>query len=223
MALIQLSDVEFSYGDQPILRIPRFTLEKGERLFLHGPSGSGKSTFLEILSGILTPRKGEVRVLGEDLASMTASRRDRFRADHIGSIFQNFNLIPYLNVRDNIALGPAFSSRRRKPAAELDAERDGMLRALGIEAFLDRPVTRLSMGQQQRVAVARALLGGPELVLADEPTSALDEDRREKFLKLLFELAEERGTSLIFVSHDRSIQRLFGRVEALSDLNEVRP
>lgn len=222
MALIELSNVEFSYGDHPILRIPRFTMEKGERLFLHGPSGSGKSTFLEILSGILTPQKGEVRILGENLAVLPASGRDRFRADHIGSIFQSFNLIPYLNVRDNIALGPAFSHKRRKPAAELDAERDQMLKALGIEHLLERPVTRLSVGQQQRVAVARALLGGPEIVLADEPTSALDEDHREKFLKLLFELAEARGTSLVFVSHDRSIQRLFGRVEALSSLNEVK-
>ncbi|MBX3041408.1 MAG: ABC transporter ATP-binding protein [Bdellovibrionaceae bacterium] len=222
MALIELSNVEFSYGQQPVLRIPRFTMEKGERLFLHGPSGSGKSTFLEILSGILAPQKGEVRVLGQDLAAMTSSQRDRFRADHIGSIFQSFNLIPYLNVRDNIALGPAFSSVRRKPAAELDKERDEMLKALGIDHLFDRPVTRLSVGQQQRVAVARALLGGPEIVLADEPTSALDEDHREKFLKLLFELAEARGTSLIFVSHDRSIQRLFGRVEALSSLNEVK-
>lgn len=222
MALIELSNVEFSYGQQPVLRIPRFTMEKGERLFLHGPSGSGKSTFLEILSGILAPQKGEVRVLGQDLAAMTSSQRDRFRADHIGSIFQRFNLIPYLNVRDNIALGSAFSSVRRKPAAELDKERDEMLKALGIDHLFDRPVTRLSVGQQQRVAVARALLGGPEIVLADEPTSALDEDHREKFLKLLFELAEARGTSLIFVSHDRSIQRLFGRVEALSSLNEVK-
>lgn len=222
MSLIQLSNVEFSYGDHPILRIPNFTMEKGERLFLHGPSGSGKSTFLEILSGILAPQTGSVQVLGEDLAKMTASQRDHFRADHIGSIFQSFNLIPYLNVQDNIALGPAFSQKRQKSFGELQKEQAEMTKALGIDHLLDRPVTRLSVGQQQRVAVARALLGGPEIVLADEPTSALDEDHREKFLKLLFELAEARGTSLVFVSHDRSIQRLFSRVEALSTLNEVR-
>lgn len=222
MSLIELSNVEFSYGHRPLLRIPRFQLNRGEKVFLHGPSGSGKSTLLEILSGILTPQQGQVRILGQNLMDLSPSRRDRFRADHIGSIFQSFNLIPYLTARENIRLGLALSRRRRETLRDLPGEEMEMARSLGIESLLDAPVTRLSVGQQQRVALVRALLGAPELVLADEPTSALDEDHRERFLKMLFELTGARGTSLIFVSHDRAIQPLFSRVESLAELNEVR-
>lgn len=221
MALIELSDVEFAYDSNPLIRIPHFQMEKGERIFLHGPSGSGKSTLLELLSGILVPQKGEVKVLGENLTVMSAPARDRFRADHIGSIFQSFNLIPYLNVQENIDLGPSLSPRRQSLLKDRKAERNQLAKGLGIDHLLERPVTRLSVGQQQRVAVARALLGAPELILADEPTSALDFDHREMFLKTLFELAEVRGTSVVFVSHDRSMEKMFSRVVALRELNEV--
>src|SRR5690606_7736798 len=139
------------------------------------------------LAGVLVPQKGQVRLLGEDLAAASPAARDRFRADHLGYIFQSFNLIPYLGVAENIALPIHFSSRRRSRmrAASLDAEVRRLAEALGIGELLSRPVTELSVGQQQRVAVARALIGHPELVLADEPTSALDQDHRERFLQLL--------------------------------------
>ncbi|MBX2988987.1 MAG: ABC transporter ATP-binding protein [Bdellovibrionaceae bacterium] len=215
--MIEVSHVEFTYpsGRAPVLRLPEFRVEKGERIFLFGPSGTGKTTFLEIMAGVLRPQKGSVRILGQDLGALSPAGRDRFRADHIGYIFQSFNLIPYLNVRENIELPLHFGSRPGKN------QLDHLVKSLGIGDLLARPVTELSVGQQQRVAVARALIGSPELILADEPTSALDMDHRERFLKLLFDLAGESQTTVVFVSHDRSIQKLFTRAVSLADLQAV--
>lgn len=221
MNVIELSDVEFSYASspRPVLKIPRFEVAQGEKIFLYGPSGSGKTTFLEIMAGVLAPQHGSVELLGQDLREMKTAERDRFRADHLGYIFQSFNLIPYLNVRENIDLPLSFSPRRHD-LKDLAKERRHLVEALDIQDFLERPVTELSVGQQQRVAVARALLGRPEILLADEPTSALDTDHREKFLKLLFSLADESKTTVLFVSHDRGIQSLFDRAVSLVELQK---
>jgi putative ABC transport system ATP-binding protein len=208
------------------LDIDRFAIDAGERVFLHGPSGSGKSTLLALLGGILTPQQGSVRVLGTDLTALSAGERDRFRVDHIGFIFQQFNLIPYLSVFDNVLLPCRFSSRRRLRAiasgATLIDEAVRMLDHLGLGPDLrNRPVMALSVGQQQRVAAARALIGGPEILIADEPTSSLDAERQSDFLDLLLKECDAAGATLLFVSHDRRLATHFTREVSLPDVNRV--
>jgi len=208
------------------LDIPELTIAAGERVFLHGPSGSGKSTLLGLLGGVLMPQAGRIAVLGTDLATLTSAQRDRFRAHHIGFLFQLFNLIPYLSVIDNVVLPGHFSARRRERAVAQSAtpqdEARRLLAHLDIgEELLRRPVTELSVGQQQRVAAARALLGRPELIVADEPTSALDADRQQAFLALLLAECAAAGTTLLFVSHDHRLAPAFTRQIALPDLNRA--
>lgn len=226
MSLISIRDLEFSYAGAgaPTLRISDWKVEKGERIFLFGPSGTGKTTLLEILAGILAPQKGSVEILGRDMAKMSSAQRDLFRASHLGYIFQSFNLIPYLSVDENIALPWHLSAERRQHLSgqSLEQSIDRLCERLGIAELKNKNVTQLSVGQQQRVAVARALLGKPDLILADEPTSALDADHREKFLKLLFDLCREFDTTLLFVSHDRGIESLFDRSVSLTSLQDRR-
>lgn len=224
-ALIEIQNLEYTYAgyNKPTLVVPEFTVKKGEELFLYGPSGTGKTTFLECLAGVLKPTQGSVKILGRDLATMSSSERDAFRAEHMGYVFQSFNLIPYLSVMENIELPLHLSPVRKARLGSVDT--DMVIRALcgnlGIGDLLDKRVTELSVGQQQRVAVARALLGKPDLLLADEPTSALDADHREKFLKLLFDLSELYGTTVVFVSHDRGIENLFTRSLSLESINRT--
>jgi putative ABC transport system ATP-binding protein len=224
MSLIELRDVQFQYptAKKPTLQIPLLQIEKAERVFLYGSSGSGKTTLLEILAGVLVPQSGKVRILDQDLAQMSSSQRDSFRASHLGYVFQSFNLIPYLSVEENILLPLSFSQLRRDRLEKHSAETEvaHLCESLGIAEFRSRNVTELSVGQQQRVAVARALLGHPEIILADEPTSSLDSDHREKFIQLLFRVCEERKTTVLFVSHDRSLEKLFSRVISFHDLNQ---
>lgn len=194
-------------GDQSPLRYPDLCLAAGRHLFLQGPSGSGKSTLLTLLCGLALPVEGRLRLLGVDLSTLTAGSRDRFRADHLGVIFQQFNLVPYLDVTANVTLPCRLSARRRarvRTSSTEDAQ--GLLKALGIAAdYWHRPVASLSVGQQQRVAAARALIGDPAIILADEPTSALDTGNRDRFLDLLLSQARLRGTSVVLVSHDQSL------------------
>lgn len=225
MDLISISELEFKYpsATQVTLSLSKLQIHKKEKIFLFGPSGCGKTTLLEILSGVLVPQKGSVQILGNDLAQLSPSARDHFRGSHIGYIFQSFNLIPYLNVEDNITLPFYLNKARQKNTSinEMQLDLEKICKALGISSLRQSPVTELSVGQQQRVAAARALLGSPELILADEPTSALDYDHREKFIRLLFELCDARGTTLIFVSHDKSLQSLFDRSLSLPELNRA--
>jgi putative ABC transport system ATP-binding protein len=192
-------------------------------VFVHGPSGSGKSSLLSLLAGVVAPQRGSLHVLGTELPRLAGAARDAFRADHVGIIFQMFNLVPYLSVLENVTLPCRFSARRRRRAeasggVEREAERLLEHLDLAKAARSRRAVTRLSVGEQQRVAAARALMGRPEIVLADEPTSSLDADRREAFLRLLFRECESEGVTLVFVSHDRGLQGLFDRTLALADL-----
>lgn len=219
---VLLENVEFAYGSGPIvLRVSQLRVEPGEKLFIFGPSGSGKTTLLGLLAGVLHTDSGVVRVLGTDLGALSNRKRDALRAAHIGYIFQMFNLIPYLSVHENIVLPCRLSRERRERLGGVSA--DDAARALAdslhIGSLLDERVTRLSVGQQQRVAAARALIGSPELIVADEPTSALDSDRREQFLELLFERCIAAGATLVFVSHDRHLQHMFDRGVSLADIN----
>jgi putative ABC transport system ATP-binding protein len=220
---IDLEQLTFAWPAAPtLLRIDRFQVARGERVFLRGPSGSGKSTLLGLIGGVLAPTAGSVRVLGKPLHDISAAERDRFRGEHVGFVFQMFNLIPYLSVRENVLLALRFAPARatRIAAGERAGEAGRLLAALGLDPkLLDRPVTQLSMGQQQRVAAARALLGRPELVVADEPTSALDHDARESFLRLLMQECAAHGTTLLFVSHDPTLGALFDRQYSLPELN----
>jgi len=210
----------------PCLDIAHFAVAKGERIFLHGPSGSGKSTLLALLGGVLTPQQGTVRLLDTDLTALSASARDRFRVDHIGFIFQQFNLIPYLSVLENVLLPCRFSARRKARAIASGAtalqEAIRLLDHLGLGPELRRrPVTTLSVGQQQRVAAARALIGRPEIVIADEPTSSLDAARQNDFLDLLLQECEGAQSTLLFVSHDHRLATHFTRDVALLNLNRA--
>lgn len=225
--VIELSNLRFSWSpaSPAVIDIESLRIEEGERVFLRGPSGSGKSTLLSLLAGVTVPREGTIRVLGQDIGKLNGAARDRFRADHIGFIFQMFNLIPYLSVLENVCLPCGFSVRRRERASGagtgVEAEAIRLLDHLDMadDALLHRPVTELSVGQQQRVAAARALIGMPELVIADEPTSSLDEDRRSAFLDLLFRECGQRNATLIFVSHDASLGSRFDRVLPLGEIN----
>jgi len=228
VSLVELRDVSFGWRPgQPLLQIPRFDVEAGERVFISGASGSGKSTLLGLIGGVLAPDSGTVRVLGESLGDLSAARRDALRVDRIGFIFQMFNLLPYLSVRDNVALPCRFSARRRERATgggpELRVEADRLLSRLGLDeaGLLDRRVTELSIGQQQRVAAARALIGKPELLIADEPTSSLDAAARADFLRLLMSECAAAGSAIVFVSHDRSLAPQFDRQVDLLALNQL--
>ncbi|MFO1321494.1 MAG: ABC transporter ATP-binding protein [Burkholderiales bacterium] len=228
--VVALSGVRFSWsGDRPAaLSLDALHLRRGEHVFVQGPSGSGKSTLLSLLAGIATPQAGTVSVLGQDLSRLSAAARDRFRVDHLGVIFQMFNLIPYLPVLENVALPCRFSPARRAraeaQAGSVEAAARRLLSALDLgDDVLGRPVTTLSVGQQQRVAAARSLIGNPALILADEPTSALDADRRDAFIDLLFRECAAAGATLIFVSHDRALSERFARVLSLDGANLGAP
>ena len=211
-----------------LLNLPEFKIKKHEHVFLQGPSGSGKSTLLGLVGGILVSESGTLKVLGQDIKNFTRSGRDSFRVDHLGFIFQLFNLLPYLSIEENVMLPLSFSSIRAKRAGrtKIDQFKEAkrLLKALALEKQLEEksPVTELSVGQQQRVAAARALIGNPELIIADEPTSALDADLRHSFLELLFGECKKAESTLLFVSHDSTLSDFFNRKASMDELNHLR-
>jgi putative ABC transport system ATP-binding protein len=223
-----LQDILFRWRPTlpPCLDIADFRVSAGERVFLHGPSGSGKSSMLSLIGGVTLPERGQVRVLGTDLASLSGAARDRFRAEHLGFVFQLFNLIPYLSALENILLPCRFSPRRRGAAeasgGSVPAEARRLAEHLDLASeLLERPAAELSVGQQQRVAAARALIGRPQLVIADEPTSALDADRELAFLELLLSECAATGAAVLLVSHDVRLADRFDRAVALADINRA--
>lgn len=190
-------------------------------MFVQGPSGCGKSTLLSLLCGVLLPTEGGVSVMGRDWRSLRPAQRDAWRADHIGYIFQQFNLLPYLSPIDNVLLPCRWSARRRQGAAPEGgprAQAQALLRTLQLppDAW-QRPCHQLSVGQQQRVAAARALVGRPSLLLADEPTSALDEATREAFMHTLLAACQQAACAVVFVSHDARLARHFEQVRHWAD------
>ncbi|CFX25713.1 ABC transporter related protein [Candidatus Filomicrobium marinum] len=226
--VVRISGLHFTWPGRHSfsLTIENFSVSRGERLMLIGPSGGGKSTFLSLLAGILTPQRGSIEILGTDITRLSGPARDRFRSEHFGIIFQMFNLLPYGSVIDNVLLPLHFSKSRRERVRrtgkpEVEARR--LLEHLGLEPALisGTSAASLSVGQQQRVAAARALIGMPEVVIADEPTSALDRSRQTDFLKLLFANAEASGSTLIMVTHDESLSPHFSRVVRLDDIAQT--
>ena len=220
--MIDIRDLRYVWpGDGvDVLDIGHLEVADGERLFLHGPSGSGKSTLLGLMAGVLVARSGQVCCAGVDWQTLSGGARDARRADLVGVIFQQFNLLPYLSVLDNVLLPARLSAARAQrceggpvPAAQ------ALLRRMDLPAALwPRRADALSVGQQQRVAAARALLGRPPLVIADEPTSALDAPLREAFVELLLEQVRAGGSTLVFVSHD---ERLAGRFDERLSLPRI--
>jgi len=222
---VVMQDVSFGYEARaPIMHVKELQIEKGKRVFLHGSSGSGKTTLLGLISGVLLPQRGTCEVLGKELTQLSLSARDRHRGSEMGYIFQSFNLIPYLSVKENIELPCRVHTKRRKriTSSSLDEEVLRIAERLDLHDHLHRGVTKLSTGQQQRVAIARAMIGRPRLVIADEPTSSLDSDRQERFLHLLLEVCDEARATLVFVSHDRSLMSHFDERISISDINQVR-
>jgi putative ABC transport system ATP-binding protein len=203
------------------LAIAELRLQPGDTVFLRGPSGCGKSTLLSLAAGVVLADAGEAQLLGQSWAGLGASARDAHRAAHLGYIFQQFNLLPYLSVLDNVRLPLRFSPARARRAGASAAE--ALLERTGLPTALwGQRADRLSVGQQQRVAAARALIGAPEVVIADEPTSALDEPLREAFMALLLDSCAQAGSALLFVSHDARLAERFARVVDLPTLNLVQ-
>lgn len=217
--VLELNGLEYRHLGQvrPFLQVPEFPLQAGERVLLHGPSGCGKSTLLSLITGIRPMQNGRIQVAGRPFSTLSQRRRDAFRADHMGIIFQAFNLLPYLSAVDNVCLAASFSRLRCEREAgrgkeQRQAAARGLLSRLGLDdSTADLPAWQLSFGQQQRVAAARALFGKPELIIADEPTSALDNRSRDILLTLLCELCEQSGSALLMVSHDDQVGHHFQR------------
>ena len=217
-----IEDLTFAWPgpSEFVLRVPQFQMSSGEAVMLKGPSGSGKTTLLSLICGITMPTTGRVEVAGTSLTALSSRQRDRFRADHIGVIFQQFNLLPFLTAQENVQLALAFSSRRAKRLGAGSAQEIGRILDQLEIARKDqlRPVQGLSVRQQQRVAACRAVIGAPDLIIADEPTSALDGQTEARFLDLLFAAVQATSASLLFVSHDDRLAKRFDRVVELADI-----
>ncbi len=219
---INSCDFRYQHSNKSIIDIDALTIRRGEHIFLRGRSGSGKSTFLNLLTGIIEPQSGTIEVLGIDITTLSATQKDRFRGDNYGTIFQQFNLLPYLSVEENISLVSRFSKQKSQNIKNLTKELDALLDALEIPNEMKRKkAMELSVGEQQRVAVARALLGRPKIIIADEPTSALDSDTKDKFMQLLFKQINAQESTLIFVSHDTTLSSYFERVYDFSEINKA--
>lgn len=218
---IKLHNLNYTFqgSSLPVLSIPAWQVARNERVFLQGESGSGKSTLLGLLAGLQLPSLGEVEILGARMSALGAGKRDRFRAKHLGVVFQQFNLIPYLSALENVLLAAQFGTLDRRGARQRAIE---LLESVNLPSSLhDRKAAALSIGQQQRVAIVRALINEPSLLLVDEPTSALDHNNRDAFLALLFDMLADMDCAMVFVSHDPTIGRLFDKHVRLAELNQV--
>ena len=218
-----LKDVRFRWPGRAsfALSVPDFSVMPGETVLLLGESGSGKSTLLSLICGTVLADAGTVQVAGTDLSGLSGGQRDRFRAEQIGMIFQQFNLLPFGTVLDNILLPLRFAPSRRSRVGDARSEAQNLSKALGLPDVLSAKASTLSVGQQQRVAVARAMIGRPPVIIADEPTSALDATSQSAFLDLLFDQVRAYGTTLLMVSHDPRLGERFDRVIAMKDIAQI--
>ena len=218
---IRLDSVRFYWSKNRDFKIfiPELKISEGEKVLLLGESGSGKTTLLSLISGFLSPISGDIYLNEKNINNLSARSRDQYRSDNIGIIFQQFNLLPYANVIDNIILPLYFSKVRASKIINQKETAINLCKSLRLPDTVTRmQANNLSVGQQQRVAVARALIGNPSLVIADEPTSSLDSDAQNIFLDLMFSQIEKNNSSLLMVSHDTSLSSYFDRV---IDINEI--
>lgn len=226
--MIRIDNLQFSYPGQTAatLAIQHWQAASGSRVLVYGPSGCGKSTLLALITGLVQAQQGDVSLIGQSLTQLPQRARDQLRADALGVIFQQFNLLPYASVIENVQLPALFSSQRRQQAQQCDGTVNQhaarLLSALVLPEHLwTAPVHKLSVGQQQRVAAARALFGKPAWIIADEPTSALDTDLRQQFLALLFAQCQEQQSGLLMVSHDPALAAQFDQQLDLPTLNQA--
>tara|TARA_B100000686_G_scaffold204229_1_gene211047 strand:- start:628 stop:1317 length:690 start_codon:yes stop_codon:yes gene_type:complete len=224
--LININNLEYSYADNSSfgMTIKSFNFKKGERLLIYGESGLGKSTFLNLISGAIQPKEGKIEILGKDISHMSSYAKDKIRGDHFGIVFQTFNLLPYISVEKNILMGLVFSKRKKDKVHNISNAIKNLMKNLSLDydELKNRNSYELSIGQQQRVAVARALIGNPEIILADEPTSALDMENQKLFLDLLFESMDKKEQGLVLVSHKKDISKNFTTVKNINDICELK-
>jgi len=219
--ILQLGKVRFRWSGRAgfSVAVDQFTVKPQEKVLLLGESGSGKSTLLSLICGTVLAQEGTVNVAGTNLATLSGGQRDRFRAETIGVIFQQFNLLPFGSVTDNILLPLQFAPQRRKRVDAPNEEAKRLCEQLGLpSSLLTERAATLSVGQQQRVAVARALIGDPPLILADEPTSSLDAGSQANFLDLMFKQVDANGVAVMMVSHDPRLADRFDRVIEMKDI-----
>ena len=224
--LIDIKNLKYSFNKTSKfqLNIKKFILKKSDSILIYGDSGAGKSTFLNLLSGTVNPQEGIINILGNDITKASSFKKDKIRGDHFGIVFQTFNLLPYLTVKNNILLGKAYSNRKRSLSNNDNNDEIKMIMdklSLSYNELINRKAFELSIGQQQRVAVARALIGRPEIILADEPTSALDKNNQKEFIDLLFKSLNENEQGLIMVSHDKKLSNKFKIVKNITDICEI--
>ena len=215
---IHIENLNFSYPkSSAIIKLNDLKIKSHEKVFLYGQSGSGKTTLLSLIAGILPCKEGKISIQDTLLSEISSYQIDSFRGKNIGFIFQNFNLIPYLSVLENILL-PAKLQGKTK---QVEARAHQLIKELNIESRIDMRASQLSVGQQQRVAAARALLLEPPLIIADEPTSSLDEENVDEFMKLLLKQWDKKPFTLLFVSHDQRLQQYFDRSINLLEINKA--
>lgn len=215
--VLELIDLKKSYpgGVGRVLDIDLFEMDEGQQMALRGRSGSGKSTLLNLISGLLKPDSGTVRLDGQNLSQLNETQRDRYRGRKLGYVFQSFHLMQGLTVWENLWLAAALNGQ------VVQARLEQLLHRLDLGSHRQRRPQQLSIGQQQRVAVARALVNQPRLVLADEPTGNLDAELAQEALRLLREMCTEYSSALLLVSHDEAILSTFDQVTSLTDLNRT--
>ena len=222
---IDIKHLSFAFNDHTCIEIPSLQVQQGETVLLSGENGSGKTTLLKLLSGLLNADSGEIAVLGENLMSMSHHAKDHFRADFLGHVFQNLNLIPYLTALDNILLPCGFSPRKKQIVLNTGMTPQYEAYQLMAKLKLEDPkrlrskTDQLSKGLQQRIAIARALLGNPKLILADEPAAAMDSNSQQLVYQLLTEYTKENGLTLICISHNKEASQYFDRQLNMKDIN----
>lgn len=221
--LISIKNLKYKIGQKInfSLNIKNFKLNKSDSILIYGESGLGKSTFLNLLSGTISPQKGNIDILGTNISNTSSSIKDKIRGDHFGIVFQTFNLLPYVSVKNNILLGKAYSSIKQSKSNNDEIKELMDKLSLNYEDLINRKAYELSIGQQQRVAVARALIGKPEIILADEPTSALDKSNQKEFINLLFKSIDENEQGLIMVSHEHKLSNKFKKVKNITEICEI--
>ncbi len=200
----------------PILDVPEYEVVAGEQAVLVGASGGGKTTLLHIIAGITQPDSGTVRIENIEITRFRESTRDRIRADRIGYVFQTFNLLPAFSALENVILGMTFSSGRSSPARARK-----MLERVGLGHRMSSRPNTMSVGEQQRVAVARALVNSPRLLLADEPTANVDPANQQNVINLIRETCREENIALIMVTHATEVSDQFDRVDRLESVNRI--